>query len=267
MKTTDTVEILRRLAADRIELGNRHHEQIGGPVGPLTNAQGDAFLNHPLMPAVEWVARKTGFPPQDIQEFAERVGTPLGLALQKERILGIGKNPDGIPEIRPERRDLHHLLPAIVATDPSELVQLLESEDPGLIKRLDIVTEVTSKSDRRAEWVGKVLMLRKHNPEMSKKQIAQKAGIHPGTLSPERCPEFADLEKMMASATTSGYVISDSETGLTDVEAVAPDGKKSDRGIPVPNSSLYREYCDGCGESMRVAKSKVGTSPLCDDCA
>ena len=71
----------------------------------------------------------------------------------------------------------------------------------------------------------------------------------------------------MASATTAGYVISDSETGLADVEAVAPAGEKSDRGSPVPNSSLFREYCDRCDESMRVAKSKVGTRPLCEDCA
>ena len=138
------------------------------------------------MSAVKWVERKTGFPPQDIQEFAERVGTPLGLALQKERIFGIGKNLDGIPEIRPERRGLHYFLPEIMATDSSELAQLLEGEHPRLIKRLNIAVEATSKSDRRAGWIGKVLMLRKYNPEMSKQEIARKAEIHPGQLPPKR---------------------------------------------------------------------------------
>jgi hypothetical protein len=126
---------------------------------------------------------------------------------------------------------------------------------------------LASIAEQRAAWVGKALMLRRANPNMTKADIARKVGIHPGQLSPKRSPELAALEGMLQGGTTSGHITKDSESGLSDVEAVTPTDDKHDRGIQITGSKLFREYCVECGEPMRVTQDEVGTCPRCTDCA
>ena len=121
--------------------------------------------------------------------------------------------------------------------------------------------------DRRAEWIGKALMLRKRNPNMTKAEISRRVGVHPGQLSPKRCPELASLEQMFQRESTRGYVTSDEDSRRIGVEAIVPPSGKTDRGDLITGSRLFREYCSKCDERIRVTQEQVGTNPCCTDCA
>ena len=123
-----------------------------------------------------------------------------------------------------------------------------------------------TKAERRSAWIGRALMLRKGNPEMTKAEIARTVEVHPGQLSPTRFPELAALEKMLRGDTTSGHLTKDSESGFSDVEAADTDDK-SDRGVQIAGSNYFREYCVECDEPMRVLQDNVGTGARCEGCA
>jgi hypothetical protein len=157
-------------------------------------------------------------------------------------------------------------------------IQLIDGEvedefKPGRSNQLDnaelenVIEKTKNKMDKRAEWMGKALMLRKSNPNMTKAEIATRIGIHPGQLSPSRFPELAELEKMLRGDVKSGHLTKDSESGSADVEAVASGRDEADRGIQIQGSSLYREYCADCHDPIRVTHDQLGTLPRCKDCA
>ena len=171
-------------------------------------------------------------------------------------------------ESQPAAVETSEAMAKVAATQESTNRSQAISEDGNAAEGDDDeATKPPSKDDRRAEWIGKALMLRKANPNMSKAEIARQVGVHPGQLSPKRFPELAELEKMLRGDVTGGHLTKDSETGLSDVEATSPTGDKPDRGNQITGSKLFREYCAECGEPMRVTREQIGTHPRCEDCA
>ena len=115
----------------------------------------------------------------------------------------------------------------------------------------------------RSAWVAEALILRQENPNMSRVQIAQLVGVHPGQLS--RCSELAALENMIKGKVRAGNTVTDPETKLRDVTAHST-GDKADRGSTISGSALFREYCADCEEAIRVQQDQVGKSPRCEAC-
>ena len=120
--------------------------------------------------------------------------------------------------------------------------------------------------ERRIKWLAEAMMLRRENPAMSKAEIARRVGINPGQLSPSRCPEFHELEKMIQGEVPGGHLTSNPESRQSDVEAYTADSK-SDRGLPISGSKHFREYCAKCDDPIRVTEDKIWTKPRCKDCA
>jgi len=123
-----------------------------------------------------------------------------------------------------------------------------------------------TRREKQTEWRVKALMLRKNNPGMTKTEIASRVGVNPSQLSPRRFPELAHLEEMQKAEKPSGFITRGGSSGQRDVEAISPGGGKLGRGVKIPGSDFFREYCSGCDEPIRVRENDVGTSPLCDDC-
>lgn len=143
---------MRRLAADLISLHEQLHEKIDKGT-TLTEAEDDSLLEHPLFRATELVAERTGYPPLDVQEFAERVGTPFGLSYRKGRKGSLER--DG----KSDKRDLHFMLPKIRELDVHELLEELEPSHPGIAETLGInklkqPAKPTGKPQRRAATVN-----------------------------------------------------------------------------------------------------------------
>ncbi|MCH8841184.1 MAG: hypothetical protein IH831_11050, partial [Planctomycetes bacterium] len=63
-----------------------------------------------------------------------------------------------------------------------------------------------SPAERKAGWLGKALILKTANRELSHAEIARKVGVHPDQLTPKRCLQMASLEKMQPGGTTSGHL-------------------------------------------------------------
>jgi hypothetical protein len=128
------------------------------------------------------------------------------------------------------------------------------------------------RPDTHTEWLAKAMLIVRDHPYWSDAEIARRVGKNPGTLS--RSTEYklaADLARGSKTDVPQGHVKTDSDSGLRDVEAVAPPAPlsddKTDRGQPIPGSKYVREYCTECGEPIKVTPERVGTKPLCDHCA
>jgi len=128
-----------------------------------------------------------------------------------------------------------------------------------------------SKREQRAKWLAEAMLLVRDRPDWSDAEIARQVGKHPSTLA--RSKEFKSAAALARGDKTDrlqGNITVDSDSGLRDVEAVAPAAvqpdEKADRGQPVAGSRYVREYCAECGEPMKVKPDQVGTNPVCKDC-
>jgi hypothetical protein len=122
------------------------------------------------------------------------------------------------------------------------------------------------------KWLADALLLRREHPDWSDAKIARSVGKDPGTLSRNKVYKSAATKLTQGSTTDrpKGFRTVNKKSGAVDVEAVAPESApeddKSDRGMQIPGSRFFREYCAECDEPMGVTKEKVGTDPACKDC-
>ena len=141
----DVIELLRCLAADRISLIKRLNEKVAkGKL--LTQADDDSQWQHAFFLATALVAKRIGHPEQEVQEFAERVGTPLGLNYLK------GRDASWSSDGSPERRDLNHLSPLIHDLDVDEVLAELELCHPNA------VVEIRKRSITHASEAAEILL-------------------------------------------------------------------------------------------------------------
>jgi hypothetical protein len=194
IETIDCVKLLHQLACHRVNSGKALEAQIEAGHEP-TQAESDAVLNHPLLTAVDFIAQKLGLQPQVIQEFAERVGTPLGLTSRKTRVekLRPGDAVDQFaPRVHPEKRDLHHLFPKIEAVEVEELLGLLQDQHPEICHSLNLLEKrsETGGEETEASLVHLEKIIPNYDPVskdwISNKTMAKHLGVNIETLANHR---------------------------------------------------------------------------------
>jgi hypothetical protein len=127
-------------------------------------------------------------------------------------------------------------------------------------------TDPTSKSERRAEWLAKAMLLVQDHPDWSDTEIARKVGKNGSTLSRNKTYRVAAAMARSAKGDRpEGHHTVTPDTGQLGVEAV-DNNKHGDRGQPIKGSKYYREYCAECDEPIKVASDEVGENPRCKDC-
>jgi hypothetical protein len=127
-------------------------------------------------------------------------------------------------------------------------------------------TDPTSKSEQRAEWLAKAMLLVQDHPDWSDTEIARKVGKYKSTLSRNKTYRVAAAMARSAKGDRpEGHHTVDPDTGQLGVEAV-DNNKHGDRGQPIKGSKYYREYCAECDEPIKVASDEVGENPRCKDC-
>lgn len=126
-----------------------------------------------------------------------------------------------------------------------------------------------STSDNRLQWLAKAMLLVQQHPDWPDAEIARQVRKNPGTLS--RSKEYkaaAHLARGVKNEVPRGYIVTDPDSGLRDIEAVIQNQVKNqeDRGQPIPGSRYVREYCTVCHDPIKVKPDQVGKSPCCSDC-
>lgn len=142
-----------------------------------------------------------------------------------------------------------------LATDPErQATPAGERQDPP-----------RTRQQRQYKWLAEAMLLVKEHPDWPDAEIARRVDIDKSRLTRSReYQAAAALARGTKESKPQGEITVDSEKGLHDVDGVARD--KPDRGEPISDSNLFREYCSECGEPIRVPKDQVGENPRCEDC-
>lgn len=133
-------------------------------------------------------------------------------------------------------------------------------------------TRREARNGNRMEWLAMAMLMVRDHPDWSDAEIARRVEKNAGTLS--RSKEYQTAASLARGSKTdrpAGYITVAPDSGLADVEAVAPSrapaDDRPDRGEPIPGSRYSREYCAECDEPIAVMPDKVGKRPVCDRCA
>lgn len=119
-----------------------------------------------------------------------------------------------------------------------------------------------------------MLQVQSH-PDWSDATIAKSVGVHKSTLSRNKtykiAAELARNSEQNLASRPRGFTKVDHETGSgRGIEAVAHQetgvSDTTGPGRSIEGSRYVVEYCAECGEPIRVPKSGVGTSPICEAC-
>jgi hypothetical protein len=133
----------------------------------------------------------------------------------------------------------------------------------------DAVAEGGTK-EQRTPWWAKAILLVKDHPEWSDAKIAEAVGKSKSTLSRNKIYRAAAKLARDKGGPTKGFITTDADSGLKDIEAIAPTPhdvqNQSDAGQPIPGSKYLREYCAECGEPIKVRPDSVGKNPRCQGC-
>lgn len=134
--------------------------------------------------------------------------------------------------------------------------------------RLHSVQPFATRGGKLA-WLFDALNAVQDDPGQSDRQIARAVGVSPGTLSRSKTYQAGAAHARQPKVKPAAGRHIRGRDGALSVEAVAPEESLSgepQEPVPIPGSRLFREMCRECGDSIRVPRSQVGQSPVCDAC-